>query len=241
LLISDDIRLYQPISSDIGYILLLAVCIFACLISPAMAADDGVKKWGKCEGVKGKVLGHIGHIKGKLNELMAKVSNSRLSEEDKIRIIGIIESAEAEIKEAEEKIKSADNCLDLREAVLEFRLGWIDISRELRILAYEHAVERMEKQLQKLHNISTKLSEKGIDTSELNELIDEAENAVDDVGEKISAGTVTPEDIVNAELKIVKAFQEARSMIEDYRSQMSEQGGKGTFSVPPVQNPAAGF
>jgi len=127
------------------------------------------------------------------------------------------------VEEMRSKIENARNLTDLRNVTKDARMLWANLSKDMRLIAFEHAVYHLEKMIEKMKEIAGKLKEKGVDVSGLEEKIKIAEEKLQDVKKKLQDGTVTAKDIA-----------ELRQVVMDAHRTLRELVGKPTF-IPPIK------
>ena len=151
-----------------------------------------------------------------ISKMESKLKTLNMSEEAKRRIEKRIQDMRTIVDKMREKINGASNFAELRNAMKDIRMLWADLSKDMRLIAFEHAVYQLEKTIDRLNNIADRLSEK-IDVSNLKEKISNAEGKLQAVKEKLTSGTVTAKDIAELRQAVKEAFHEAIKLIRENR------------------------
>ena len=172
---------------------------------------------------KGRLLNWTEKCENWISRMEEKITTLNMSDEAKARIEKRVEDARKMVEEMKSKIENAENLADLRNATKDARMLWANLSKEMRLIAFEREVYHLEKMIERMKEIAGKLREKGVDVSELEEKIKIAEEKLQDVKKKLQNGTVTAKDI--AELR--------QAVMDAYRTLM-ELIGEPTF-IPPIK------
>jgi len=158
-----------------------------------------------------------------ISRMEEKITTLNMSDEAKARIEKRVEDAKKMIGEMKSKIENAENLADLRNAIKDARMLWANLSKEMRLIAFEREVYHLEKMIERMKEIADKLKEKGVDVSVLEEKIKIAEEKLQDVKKKLQDGTVTAKDIAELRQAVMDAHRTLRELI-----------GRPTF-IPPVK------
>jgi len=152
-----------------------------------------------------------------ISKMESKVETLKMSEEAKARIEKRIEDMEKIVDEMRARIDDATNFAELRNAMKDVRMLWANLSKDMRLIAFEHAVYQLEKTIDRLKNTANELSGKGIDVSKLREKIGTAEEKLQAVKGELDSGTATAKDIAELKQAVKDAFREAKELIRENR------------------------
>ena len=158
-----------------------------------------------------------------ISKMEEKITTLNMSDEAKARFEKRAEDSKKMVEEMRSKIENAENLADLRNATKDARMLWANLSKEMRLIAFEREVYHLEKMIERMKEIAGRLKEKGVDVSGLEEKIKIAEEKLQDVKKKLQDGTVTARDIA-----------ELRQAVMDACRTLMELVGKPTF-IPPVK------
>jgi len=207
---------------------MLILLLTIALAYPAAAADGEGK--GKANDFRDKIFETHKERAMKWVEscyrwaerLEEKVRASNIGDEAKNRIQARIENMKGEIGEMRSKIENAKNYSELRDAMREIRTLWTELSKQMRLIAYEHFVIQMEKIIEKLEELADRFESHGLDVSSFRDAIDEASDALEGVKAKLGDGTVKYSDIANLRQKVMNAFEESKKLAREYRPKLSD-------------------
>ncbi|TDA26802.1 MAG: hypothetical protein DSO01_04740 [Archaeoglobi archaeon] len=157
-----------------------------------------------------------------MERLRARVEESNIGQESKLRIQERINNVENRINEIKARIESAKDYDELRNAMRESREIWLGISKEMRMIAYENYVSHIDNVLRKLDEIADRFESYGLDATQLRNAINEANSTLQSVKEKMAGGTVTPKDIAELNKKVMNAFNEAKRLAREYKPKPSD-------------------
>ncbi|NHW88190.1 MAG: hypothetical protein HA490_00755 [Archaeoglobales archaeon] len=157
-----------------------------------------------------------------MERLRARVEESNIGQESKLRIQERINNVENRINEIKARIGSAKDYDELRNATRESKEIWLGISKEMRMIAYENYVSHIDNVLRKLDEIADRFESYGLDTTQLRNAINEANSTLQSVREKMAGGTVTPKDIAELNKKVMNAFNEAKRLAREYKPKPSD-------------------
>ncbi len=208
--------------------LMMLLLLTIALVYP-VAATNGEGK-GKAsdfrdkmfETHKERMLKWVDNCNRWVERLEKRVMTSNLGEDAKLRIQTRIENMKNEIGEIESMIQDARNFSQLRDAMREVRTLWSDLSKQMRLIAYEHFVLHIEKILEKLEELADRFESQGLDVSNLRKAIKEARDSLEDVEAKLKDGTVTHSDTANLNKKVMRAFEESKKLAKEYRLKPSD-------------------
>jgi hypothetical protein len=120
---------------------------------------------------KEKLLNWTEKCENWISRMEEKITTLNMSDETKARIEKRAEDAKKMVEEMRSKIENARNLADLRNVTKDARMLWANLSKEMRLIAFEHAVYHLEKMIERMKEIAGKLKEKGVDVSGLEEKI----------------------------------------------------------------------
>jgi lysyl-tRNA synthetase class I len=96
-----------------------------------------------------------------ISRMEEKITTLNMSDEAKARIEKRAEDAKKMVEEMKSKIENAENLADLRNATKDARILWTNLSKEMRLIAFEREVYQLEKMIERMKEIAGKLKEKG--------------------------------------------------------------------------------
>jgi len=184
-----------------------------------------------------------------LNKIKAKVeSNEDLSEEEANEILEKIDGMIKEIEDAKSTIESSEDKDEIIEAAKTIKQAWVSIRKRLAIHTGRIINARIGgiivkiKQLEvKLEKILERMEEKGIDTSEIQTLVDDFnaktneakenyESALDKFKEAASKEVKTAHELAVEGHRYMKAahksLQEAQKLLRDIVLSIKQKGGQ---------------
>ncbi len=191
-----------------------------------------------------------------LNKIKAKVeSNEDLSEEEVAEILEEIDEMIQEIENAKSTVESSEDKDEIIEASKTIKQAWLRVKRRLLIHTGRIVNARIGgiivkiKHLEvRLERILARMEEKGINTSEIQSLVDEFnakineskenyENALDKFKEAASAANVETAHELAVEghryLKAAhKSLQEAQHLLRDIVLSIKQAGGEDELNAP---------
>lgn len=191
-----------------------------------------------------------------LNTVKANVeSNEDLTEEESTEILAKIDEMIQEIEDAKSTIESSENKDEIIEAARTIKEAWARIRKRLAIYTGKITNARIggiivkSKQLEiKLERILARMEEKGIDTTQIQTLIDDFdakineaktnyENALDKFKEAASAKDVKTAHELAVEghsyMKAAhKSLQEAQKLLRDIVLSIKQAGGEDELTAP---------
>lgn len=195
------------------------------------------------------ILEHLNKIKANIE------SNEDLSEEEATELLAKIDEMIKEIEDAKSKIETSTDKEQIIEAAKTIKQAWSNIRKRLAIHTGRIVNSRIggiivkTKQLEiKLERILARMEEKGIDTTEIQTLIDQFnakineskinyENALDKFKEATSAQDVkTAHELAVEGHKLMKAaqksLQEAQKILRDIVLSIKQAGGEDELTAP---------
>jgi len=174
-----------------------------------------------------------------ISRMEEKITTLNMSDEAKARIEKRVEDAKKMIGEMKSKIENAENLADLRNATKDARMLWANLSKEMRLIAFEREVYHLEKMIERMKEIAGKLKEKGVDVSVLEEKIKIAEEKLQDVKKKLQDGTVTAKDIAELRQAVMDAHRTLMELVRKHAfiPPIKERPKPMPTPLPPVETP----
>lgn len=170
-----------------------------------------------------------------VEKMQEKVNKSNLGEESKLRIQERIRNMELKVEQIRTQINNSSDYEELRLAMREVRKLWINMSKEMRLIAYEHAITQMENVIEKLEELVDRFESYGLDTTKLRNAINDANSTLARVKEKLANGEDVFRDIKELKKKIEIAFAEAKKLAREYKPKPSNgivnANVNGTFNL----------
>lgn len=146
-----------------------------------------------------------------VEKVQVRVETMNIGSEQRVRIMEKLQNVEERLDEIEEKINESQNYEELRETVKELKGLWIELRYEMRIAVHEYAIEKYSVLFERLKQVRDKLESAGADVSELDEIIEEIESAVDDLQNYIGTPEF-PEKVREVNSMFREAFQLVKSI-----------------------------
>jgi len=170
---------------------------------------------------KEKMMNWVQNCERWVERMKEKVNTSNLGEESKLRIQERIRNTELRIEQIRSQISNANNYDELRGAMKEAGKLWINVSKEMRLIAYEHAIAQMESVIAKLEELADRFESYGLDTTKLRNAINDANSTLANIKEKLAKGEDVFRDLKLLKEKIQIAFNEAKKLAREYRPKPS--------------------
>lgn len=231
--------------------LIMSLVLFAMLISVAGAAvaTPSGKGDGKPEDTgkvpdwrerifnenKERMMKWVQNCERWMERMREKVNTSNLSEESKLRIQDRIRNLERNMEQIRSQISNAKDYEGLRGAMKETGKLWINMSKEMRLIAYEHAITQMESVIAKLEELADRFESYGLDTTQLRNAINDANATLARIEEKLANGEDVFKDLKELKKKIDLAFNEAKKLAKEYKPKPSNgivnANVNGTFTL----------
>ncbi|MEM4156669.1 MAG: hypothetical protein QXQ38_08130, partial [Archaeoglobaceae archaeon] len=130
------------------------------------------------------------------------VNTSNLGEESKLRIQDRIRNLDQKMEQIRIQISNAKDYEQLRGAMKETGKLWINMSKEMRLIAYEHAIKQMESVIAKLEELADRFESYGLDTTQLRNAINDANSTLAMIEEKLANGEDVFKDLKELKKKI---------------------------------------
>ncbi|MCS7130896.1 MAG: hypothetical protein NZ872_05710 [Archaeoglobaceae archaeon] len=156
-----------------------------------------------------------------MERMQEKVNTSNLGEEQKLRIQDRVRNMEVKMEQIKSQISNANNYEDLRKAMKETGKLWINMSKEMRLVAYEHAITQTEKVIERLEELADRFESYGLDTTKLRNAIEDANSTLLRIKEKLANGEDVFKDLRELKKKIDLAFSEAKKLAREYKPKPS--------------------
>lgn len=170
---------------------------------------------------KERMMNWVQNCEKWLERMQEKVNTSNLGEESKLRIQERIRNLEINMEQIKAQISNANNYTELRDAMREVRMLWINTSKEMRLIAYENAITQIESIIEKLEELADRFESYGIDTTQLRNAINDANSALSEIKTKIANGEDASKDLRELKKKIDAAFIEAKKLAREYKPRPS--------------------
>ncbi|MFN3384437.1 MAG: hypothetical protein ACK401_06030, partial [Archaeoglobaceae archaeon] len=153
-----------------------------------------------------------------MERLREKVETSNMNETTKLRIQERINNVEQQMEQIKLRIQNAKDYEELRGAMRENSKIWINVSKEMRLIACENMIERAKIIIEKLSELANRFESAGLDVTNLRSAIDKATNTLNGIETKIANGQeVTQQDLRKLKFDIQKAFLEAKKLAREYK------------------------
>jgi len=155
-----------------------------------------------------------------MEKLRNRINNSKMSEEDKEELLSLLDDYIAIIEKSKQKIESAENVTELREAIQEMKQSWMEVRKGLRSIVGQIIVAEMRVIVQKAEQVQLRLearieemSQAGVDTEDLENIINEFKSNLDVADENLDQAKEAFEsnDFVNGFAKIEEAKKNLRN------------------------------
>ncbi len=151
-----------------------------------------------------------------LERLQSRIATYNFGEETKLRIQERIRNLESRLQQIESELNSANDSQSLKKAGDNIREFWKDAGREMRNIAYEIQLEKTRDIVDKLKNLVDRFKSLGLDTTELEKLINEIDAKLAEIESKIGSGEVPTKDFSELNKIIQKAFDEVKKLSKEY-------------------------
>lgn len=212
--------------------MLLGLLIVALLIPSAVGAtprDDKGMGMGKAQDPREKVFAEnkermmnwVNNCERWIERMQEKVNTSNLGEESKLRIQERIRNLDLKMEQIRSQISNANNYYELVDAMRQAKLLWINMSKEMRLIAYENTITQMESIISKLEELADRFESYGLDTTQLRNAIEDANSTLSEIKSKIANGEDVFRDLKELKKKIETAFAEAKRLAIEYKPKPS--------------------
>ncbi|MEM0203130.1 MAG: hypothetical protein QXO16_04010 [Archaeoglobaceae archaeon] len=153
-----------------------------------------------------------------MERLREKVNASNMNETTKLKIQERIKNVEQQMEQIKLKIQNAKDYNELRNAMKESSKMWMNMSKEMRKIACEHATEKARDIIERLNDLADRFESAGLDVTNLRNAINEANDTLNSIEAKLSSGQeVTSQEFRELKLDIEKAFLEAKKLAREYK------------------------
>ncbi len=170
----------------------------------------------------------VDYIERWLERLMVQVQNANMGEDQKERLMVRIENCLMALNESKNAVNSSTTPEELRNAVKDLNNIWNEIRIEIKSIAGQIAVAKLEVIVSKTEDVALKLEGEieelngtGVDVTKLNELLNDCLEKLDLARQKLEEANEKFEDMLNAtnpnELYVEgrDLLKEARDLIRD--------------------------
>ncbi|MBO8183401.1 MAG: hypothetical protein H0Z28_11525 [Archaeoglobus sp.] len=173
------------------------------------------------------------------------VSNSNIDESKKEELLSKIDSYIQLIEEKKAKINDSTTPEELREAARELRQEWNEIKQDIRLMVGEFAAYKLQVIIQKAEKVEVRLEEKiqelesqGVNTTELEAILDEYSQHVDSANESVQNALALYEqgdwkeaskELRKATQELNKAFKEIKLFVTKLRHTLQVSQGRIFF------------
>lgn len=170
---------------------------------------------------KERMMNWVQNCERWLERMQNKINTSNLGEESKLRIQERIRNIETNMEQIRVQISNANNYTELRDTMREVKKLWINMSKEMRLIAYENAISQMDIIIAKLEELADRFESYGLDTTQLRNAINDANFTLSEIKTKIANGEDVAKDLRELKKKIDAAFAEAKKLARDYKPKPS--------------------
>ncbi len=170
---------------------------------------------------KERMMNWVQNCERWLERMQEKINTSNLGGESKLRIQERIRNLETNMEQIKAQISNANNYTELRDAMREVRMLWINTSKEMRLIAYENAITQMESIIEKLEELADRFESYGLDTTQLRNAINDANSALSGIKTKMANGEDISKDLRELKKKIDAGFIEAKKLAREYKPKPS--------------------
>lgn len=184
---------------------------------------------------KERMMNWVQNCERWIERMREKVNASNLGEESKLRIQDRIRNLDQKMEQIRIQISNAKDYDELRGAMKETGKLWINMSKEMRLIAYEHAISQMENVIAKLEELADRFESYGLDTTQLRNAINDANSTLAMIEEKLANGEDVFKDLKELKKKIDLAFNEAKKLAKEYKPKptngLVNANVNGTFTL----------
>lgn len=186
---------------------------------PGIQLEDKMmsKEMMKMNENKERMMNWVQNCEKWMERLREKVNASNMNEATKLRIQERINNVEQQMEQIKLKVQNAKDYNELRNAMKESSRMWMNMSKEMRKIAYEHAIEKAKDMIERLNDLADRFESAGLDVTNLRNAINEANNRLNSIEAKLNSGEVTLQDFKELKRNIENAFLEAKKLAREYK------------------------
>lgn len=185
---------------------------------------------------KEKMMSWVQNCEKWMENMREKVRTSNMNETAKLRIQERINNVERQMEQIKLRIQNARDNEELRNAMRDNWKNWTNVSKEMRKIAYENALEKAREIVKKLEDLADRFESAGLDVTNLRDAIERVNKKIEELEAKIDSGEITPQDFRALKLEIERAFAEAKKLAREYKPKpeigivLAEVSGNFTLS-----------